>query len=282
MRVVCPSAKLSILYTCFDLCKEEGSLVFSFPPWFNCLRCCDLFCQASMTHIVMTDQIVLRDWQLTIDADMVLRGQGADPAVIRSRKPRLAEIAERAVLEGAALIEPRVAYRFLQIEAMRHEQLILADGVPLAGSLIAQHLSPARYVAVAVCTVGTAIDMRISALMPLDPAYALALDGFGSAAAESLGTALCAHLEQDAARRDYCTSVPLSPGMVGWPVDIGQPQIFGNLDAEAIGVTLNESAQMIPRKSTSLVLGFAPTPFEAGTPCDFCALRSTCRHQRPS
>jgi hypothetical protein len=36
---------------------------------------------------------------------------------------------------------------------------------------------------------------------------------------------------------------------------------------------------MIPRKSTSLVLGFAPTPFEAGTPCDFCALRSTCRYQ---
>ncbi len=230
----------------------------------------------------MTDQIVVRDWQLNIDVDMVLRGQGADPAVIRARKPRLVDIAERAVQEGARLIDPVVVYRFSQIEMMRHERLILADGVPLTGSLIAQHLSPARYVALMVCTVGAVIDEHISALMPRDPAYALALDGFGSAAAEALGTELCSRLEHEAARIGHCTSVPINPGMIGWPVDVGQPQIFSNLDAEAIGVTLNESAQMIPRKSTSLVLGFAPTPFEAGTPCDFCALRNTCRYQHHS
>jgi len=133
-----------------------------------------------------------------------------------------------------------------------------------------------------VCTVGAAIDERISALMPRDPAFALALDGFGSAAAEALGTELCARLERDASRVGHCTSIPISPGMVGWPVDVGQPQIFSNLDAEAIGVVLNDGVQMIPRKSTSLVLGFAPTPFEAGTPCDFCALRNTCRYQHHS
>ena len=230
----------------------------------------------------MTDQIVLRDWQLNIDADMVLRGQGADPEVIRARKPRLVEMAERAVQEGFLLIEPAVVYRFVQVETMKHERLILADGMSLTGSLISQHLSPARSVALMVCTVGAAIDERISALMPRDPAYALALDGFGSAAAEALGTELCARLEREAAHIGYCTSVPINPGMIGWPVDVGQPQIFGNLDAEAIGVTLTESAQMIPRKSTSLVLGFAPTPFEAGTPCDFCALRNTCRYQHHS
>lgn len=230
----------------------------------------------------MTDQIVLRDWPLNIDADLVLRGQGADPAVIRARKPRLVEVAERAVQEGSTLIEPAAAYRFAPIASMRHERLILANGAPLTGSLIAQHLSQARYVAMIVCTVGAAIDDRISALMPRDPAYALALDGFGSVAAEALGTELCARLERDASRIGYCTSMPISPGMVGWPVDVGQPQIFSNLDAEAIGVTLNESAQMIPRKSTSLVLGFAPTPFEAGRPCDFCALRNTCRYQHHS
>lgn len=230
----------------------------------------------------MADQIVIRDFQLNIDADMVLRGQGADPVVIRARKPRLVELAEQAVQEGAVLIEPAVVYRFAPIETMKHERLILADGVPLTGALIAQHLSPARYVALIVCTVGAAIDVRISALMPRDPAYALALDGYGSAAAEALGVELCARMEQDAVRSGHCTSVPISPGMVGWPVEVGQPQIFSNLDAEAIGVTLNDSAQMIPRKSTSLVLGFAPTPFEAGTPCDFCALRNTCRYQHHS
>ena len=230
----------------------------------------------------MTDQIVIRDWQLNIDADRVLRGQGADPAVIRVRQPRLVNIAERAVREGLTLLEPAVVYRLALIETIKHERLILADGAPLTGALIARYLSPARYVAVIVCTVGATIDERISALMLRDPVYALALDGLGSAAVEALGAEVCARLEQDAARAGHCTSVPISPGMVGWPVDVGQPQIFSNLDAEAIGVTLTESAQMIPRKSTSLVLGFAPTPFEAGTPCDFCALRNTCRYQHHS
>jgi len=230
----------------------------------------------------MADHIVIRDWQLNIDADMVLRGQGADPAVIRARKPRLVDIAERAVQEGATLIAPAAVYRFAPIETLQHERLILTDGVPLTGSLIAQHLAPARYIAMIVCTAGAAIDERIAALMPRDPAYALALDGLGTAAVEALGAELCVRMEQDAARMGHCTSVPIGPGMVGWPVEVGQPQIFSNLDTAVIGVTLTESAQMIPRKSTSLVLGFAPTPFEAGTPCDFCALRNTCRYQHHS
>lgn len=274
------------------VCQANTSIVFSFAPWFNCsiilmrgqLNSSGLNrkIRPIRAHSVMTAQIVIRDWQLNIDAEMVLRGQGADPAVIRARKPRLVDIAEQAVQEGSTLIEPAAVYRFAPIETMKHERLILAHGVPLTGTLIAQHLSQARYVAVIVCTVGAAIDDRISALMPRDPAYALALDGFGSAAVEALGTELCARLEKDASRVGHCTSVPISPGMVGWPVDVGQPQIFSNLAAEVIGVTLNESAQMIPRKSTSLVLGFAPTPFEAGTPCDFCALRNTCRYQHHS
>jgi hypothetical protein len=230
----------------------------------------------------MTDQIVIRDWQLNIDADMVLRGQGADPAIIRARQPRLVELAEQAVREGSWLIEPSAVYRYAPIETMKHERLVLEDGTPLTGSLIAQHLSPARYVALIVCTAGAPIDERISVLMPRDPAYALALDGLGSVAVEALGAELCARLEKDAARMGHCASVPLSPGMIGWPVEVGQPQIFSNVDADRIGVTLTESAQMIPRKSTSLVLGFAPTPFEEGTPCDFCALRSTCRYQHYS
>jgi hypothetical protein len=32
---------------------------------------------------------VLEGWDLILDADAVLRGQGADPAVIRIHKPRL-------------------------------------------------------------------------------------------------------------------------------------------------------------------------------------------------
>jgi hypothetical protein len=227
----------------------------------------------------MNDQVVARDWQLHLDADMVLRGQGADPAVIRQRRPRLVEIAERAVAAGSALIDPIAIYRTLLVTSVKHQQLILAGGAQLTGSLLVDQLAPAQSLALIVCTIGSRLDERISALMASDPALALALDGYGSVATEALGAAVCHRLEEAAAQRQHCASVPLNPGMIGWPVDVGQPQIFSLLDTDAIGVTLNDSAQMIPRKSASMVLGFAPTPFMAGQVCDFCALRNTCRYQ---
>ncbi len=227
----------------------------------------------------MNDQIVARDWQLNIDLDMVLRGQGADPVAIRRRKPRLVEAAQRALAEGSSLIESGVLYRSLPVESVRHERITLAGGSQLTGPLLAQHLAPAQRIALIVCTIGDALERRISSLMRDEPAYALALDGFGSAAVEALGAAICARLEDEAARDGKCTSIPLSPGMIGWPVDIGQPQIFSLLDADVIGVTLNERAQMIPHKSTSMILGISRSSFSAGRTCDFCALRETCRYQ---
>jgi len=227
----------------------------------------------------MNDQVVARDWQLNIDADMVLRGQGADPAIIRQRRPRLVEIAERAVAEGSSLINPVAVYRTLPIENVKHQHLTLAGGAQLTSSLLVDQLAPAQSIALIVCTLGEHLEERISALTPSDPLYALALDGFGSAAAEALGTAVCHRLEETAAQQQQCVSVPLNPGMIDWSVEVGQPQIFSLLDTDVIGVTLNDSAQMQPRKSVSMVLGFAPTPFAAGRACDFCALRNTCRYQ---
>ena len=227
----------------------------------------------------MSKQVALFDWSLEIDADMVLRGQGANPAVIRQRRPGLVEIAEEAIREGLALITPAVVYRILPVESLRHETFSLAGGVRLSGAPLAQHLAAAQQVAIIVCTLGNALEQRVSALLPSDPAYAFALDGFGSAAVEAIGVAICLKLEAGFMAEGLFTSVPLSPGIIGWPVDDGQSQIFSALDASQIGVWLNESAHMIPHKSASLILGASTSPFNAGRTCDFCGLRETCRYQ---
>ena len=229
--------------------------------------------------MIIDDQQVARDWQLNIDVDMVLRGQGADPAVLRQRKPRLVRIAERALNEGRGLIEPAVVYRTVRVESLTHERLTLSGGVFLSGALLAQHLAPAQSVTLIVCTLGAALEQRVSTLLREDASLGLALDGFGSVAAEALGVAICSRLEAQAQQAGQHTSIPLSPGMIGWPVDVGQSQIFSQVDAAPIGVTLNDSAQMIPHKSTSMILGRGPKPFNAGRACDFCALRETCKYQ---
>lgn len=227
----------------------------------------------------MSDEVTLTGWQLDIDTDMILRGQGADPEVVRRRKPRLVETAEQALTEGMRWIQPAVVYRLLGVESLRHETMTLHGGGKLTSGLIAEHLAQAQQVVLVVCTLGDGLEKRVSMLMQTDSLLGFALDGFGTIAMESLGAAICSKLEAEARDHGAYTSIPLSPGAIGWPVDVGQRQIFSILDTSSIGVVLNESYQMIPRKSTSMILGISSIPFSAGRLCDFCGLRETCRYQ---
>ena len=222
---------------------------------------------------------VLREWDLVVDADAVLRGQGANPAVIRGRSPSLVSTAERAIHDGSHLIKPAVLVRRLAVEGVVHERIKLEEGAGLQGRLLAQHLAAASEVVVLLCTVGDDLEELASKTMMSDPVFGLALDGLGSAAVEALANAACRRFEDEAKAAALQTSIPLSPGMIGWSVEEGQPQIFRLLPSEEIGVRVTPSWVMLPRKSLSMVLGIGTRMVEAGKTCDYCTLRETCRYQ---
>ncbi len=222
---------------------------------------------------------VLDKWDLRLDVDVVLRSQGADPAAIRKRSPRLVESAGRALEEGNLLLQPRVVARRLLIEDLQHERLKLEGNGRLSGGLLAEHMGGAQEVVLVLCTVGEALERRAAEISMEDPVYGLALDGVGSAGVEALANAACALFEEEATKEDYQVTIPLSPGMVGWPVEQGQPQIFDLLDAGEIGVRLTESMMMLPRKSLTFVLGIGKELAAGGRTCDYCSLKETCRYR---
>jgi hypothetical protein len=221
----------------------------------------------------------LENLEIHIDADAVLRGQGATPAIIRSRRPALVSLAEQAIQEGLPLVEPSVVMRQYSIEGVRHERLLLDGGRQLPGKLLVQHLGQARQINVLLCSIGTSLERYSQEMWNSSATYALALDGVGSAAVEALANAACRFLEDQAAAQGWKSSVPLSPGMVDWPVEVGQPQIFQLLEEETAGVDLTQSFIMIPRKSLTMVVGVGPDLEMGGRTCDFCNLREVCRYQ---
>jgi len=75
------------------------------------------------------------------------------------------------------------------------------------------------------------------------------------------------------------STIPLSPGMIGWPVEESQHQIFALLDASRVGVVLTESSVMIPVKSISMVLGLGHDVSSDSRICDYCTMRETCRYR---
>ncbi|MEE8567226.1 MAG: vitamin B12 dependent-methionine synthase activation domain-containing protein [Anaerolineales bacterium] len=222
---------------------------------------------------------VLDKWDLRLDVDVVLRSQGADPAAIRKRSPRLVDSAEKALEEGRLLLQPRVIVRRLLVKDLHHEWVKLEGDGRLSGGLLAQHMGGAQEAVIVLCTVGEALERRAERVSKEDAVYGLALDGVGSAGVEALANAACALFEEEATKEDYQVTIPLSPGMVGWPVEQGQPQIFDLLDADEIGVRLTESMMMVPRKSLTFVLGIGKELIAGGRTCDYCSLKETCRYR---
>jgi hypothetical protein len=228
---------------------------------------------------------ILNKWEFLLTPDDVLRSQGADPEAIKLRRPSLVKITENAIAMGTSLLQPQVLYEKYPVKGLVHERLELygnksnAKKPHLSGQLIAQHLSRSQAVIIMVCTIGSLLDELVSSLFKVDPSLAVAMDGVGSAAVESLAIQACNYFEDQVKSEGLNTTMPLNPGMVGWPVEQGQPEIFTLLDSEDIQVTLNESCMMSPNKSLSMVLGVGEDVSPVGTSCDYCSLKGVCKYQ---
>jgi hypothetical protein len=130
-----------------------------------------------------------------------------------------------------------------------------------------------------LCTIGPELEEHASRVMSSEMVRGLALEGAGSAATEALANSACRLFELEAETEGLQASIPLNPGMIGWTVSEGQPQIFSLLEGAQVGISLTPAAVMVPRKSLSMVLGLGPGMTNAGRTCDFCAMRETCRYQ---
>jgi hypothetical protein len=228
---------------------------------------------------------ILDNWQIQLLTDDVLKAQGADPASIRQRRPALVASTEQAIVVGRSLLHPLVLYEKFPVKRFVHERLELVtdrngNGIALlTGKLIAQHMRRVQTVIVMVCTIGSELDESVSSLFKVDPVMAVALDGVGSAAVEQLAIQACNYFEAEANDQELQTTLPLNPGMIGWSVEEGQPQIFTLLDSEGINVSLTESCMMIPNKSISMILGLGKEVSSTGTSCDYCSLNGVCKYQ---
>jgi hypothetical protein len=227
-----------------------------------------------------TEQTETRsDWQLVINADMVLQRQGAHADKVRARQPRLVALAERAIAEGRQWIRPQVAYQILKIQEVKPSLVNLASGAQLEGSGIVRKLAGTDFLIMAVATIGPELERQILRVTKEEPAFALALDGCGTAAVGALTIAVRRFFAELARGRQLATTAPLYPGTNDWDLAPAQAQLFSIVDASAIGVRLNSSFLMTPCKSVSMAIGVGRNMQPAGQPCEECGSSETCRHK---
>jgi hypothetical protein len=198
---------------------------------------------------------VLTDLPLAIDPAEVLRFQGYKQGR-DVPSPEVRALFEEALAEGRRLMAPRVVARWAPVTRPSADGFEV-DGEALAIPSIGPRWGAVAHVAAAVCTIGEALERRVSTLweareLPL----ASMLDSVGSGAVESL-----AEYVNDLLCRQGLPSLRvtnrISPGYGEWDVAEQRP-LFRLCPGDAIGVTLNEACVMTPGKSISLLVGAGP------------------------
>jgi hypothetical protein len=207
---------------------------------------------------------LLTDLKPDITIQEIIRSQGADLEKVMKDQPAVVEAAERALKEGVSLIDPKVVYGEFSIIWTSQRGLYISESsssrrlnsnVPFGGRLLSNNLETADRIVVILITLGEALEKRAGEAATSSLLDAGALDGVGEAALKSLVKQTCNYYRVAAEKEGLESSCPYSPGMKGWPINEGRPQIFDLIDAKRVGVRLNNFFEMIPCKSFTMVIG---------------------------
>jgi len=217
------------------------------------------------------------DFQISLEASQVLEGQGIPPT--QASAP-LQAAAQDVIDEAHGLLSPAAMYTILPVRHFEHEQVVLDIGASFSGSLVARALTGATEVALAVCTIGPALEERMSTLFAEgESVRAVALEGAGIAAVRQVTNLVGVRICDAATARGLSVGMRASPGQEGWSIQ-QQRLLFGLIPAGQIGVRLTSSCLMVPRVSVSFVIGLGPDMRADAVPCDFCSKRERCQWRR--
>ena len=224
---------------------------------------------------------VIRDIPLSLKVSEVLRREGfrGQSKVRPEMKSLILELL--AGIKKAHLLEPAIAYKIYTITEMNQTQLSLESNVVVHGPLLPSLLPKAKELAVVVGTIGPRLEKQATDYFERDePLRGLLLDGIGSAAVDSITQEVGKFMAGEASSRGYQVSSPINPGMPGLPLT-EQWQLLKMVPAREIGVRLTSSGIMVPRKSTSMVMGIGPQmkTWTQAEICVRCSLGKACPYK---
>src|SRR5262245_54262972 len=204
-------------------------------------------------RVLTPNATVLRDLPVRINRDDALRFQGYKKGTSVATEDVLALFHEALVL-GESLMAPRFVYRAIPV-AEQAADVIEAGGERLRIPSIGRLWGRLDAVGIGICTVGDAIEQRVSGLFDArEFPLAVMLDSVGSAAVESLAEFANDVLCQAALPETLRVTNRVSPGYAGWDT-AEQSALFRICPGEPIGVTLNDACFMSPTKTISFTVG---------------------------
>ena len=181
------------------------------------------------------------------------------------------------LIESEDLLAPAFCHRIVPLEEPPGG-LLRAGGETLEASRLLPASGHLTAVAAAVCTLGAALEQRISALFAERRiSLALALDQLGNELLFALSRRAQDRIVAETHKRQLTAAGELRAGDPGLPL-AAQAAIHRLAGAEAIGVGLTPGQVLQPLKSMSMLLGIGiDLPPARWSRCDDCPSAPKCR-----
>jgi len=177
--------------------------------------------------------------------------------------PRIGEMqgAVRGILDSELekardLIEPKCVLRCLKIIRRTDDSTGFELHFRVKSQQVTRLLKDAMYGTFFFVTIGGRLEQEVERLSTVgELTNALILDAIGSETVDSYADQVHRNIIQGQAEKNGFRITPrFSPGFGDWPLPV-QKELAALCEAGRIGIALNESFLMIPRKSVSAVFG---------------------------
>jgi len=228
---------------------------------------------------------IVKDIQLKIDEDEVLRYLGYSKRKMAAPKEIVLQIVREEIARSYNLFEPQGIYSPIKIRQISFSDgrvVLENDFVVNFNNLVINLLKGTNCLVLGVVTVGSTLENNVTELFARgEYPRAIALDAVGTVAVEVLSKYVRNLICQEVKDRNLQITRHFSPGYSDWDIN-QQKVIFEIIPADKIGVKLTESCMMLPRKSLSWVIGIGKDisrlSKEKGT-CKICKLKS-CQYRK--
>lgn len=210
-----------------------------------------------------------------IDLSLTLRRLSARPRPLRSDARARDQALE--MIKDEALASPAFGYRILAVRTVRGDAIDVGDAV-LDAPVLAAESGELTAVAAAACTLGAAVQERISALFATRRrSLALALDTVANELLFRLADRAFASIRREARRAGLAIGIEASPGDPGVPLG-EQARVLALADVARIGINVTGAGMLAPMKSLSFLVALGPNLRRraAHGRCECCPSRDRC------
>ncbi|MFU0800367.1 MAG: methionine synthase [Xylanivirga thermophila] len=175
---------------------------------------------------------------------------------------------------------PMYVYKMFDLKFTDEYAWIKQTNTLLMGKDINRYLNGCFKCAVMGATLGISVDKRIRYYKSYDLTRSFVLDACATALIENVCDKVQEEIKLIAKEEYHLNIMPrYSPGYGDFPLDI-QPDLLNILEANRIGLTVNDNLIMIPRKSVTAIIGLKDKGVSVNMGCESCLKRDSCNFRR--